>query len=315
MDFPATVGSATPGSPLRDEELDRLLGATSRTFALSIPLLPEPTRREVGLAYLLFRIADTLEDAEVWPPGHQVAALGEFAALLDEPTAERANELSRRWLDPPPLDHAGYLELLAALPQVMASYAALRPEARRLIGQYTARTAQGMAQFVSRRLAGGPLQLVDLPDLSRYCYVVAGIVGEMLTELFLLGRDGLGQAARFLRQKSAQFGEALQLVNILKDSGVDATHGRRFLPAEVERGEVFALARRDLEDARSYVQQLQQAGAPRGIVAFTALPVRMAIGSLLRLETHGPGAKLSRAEVFAIVSEMNQALDSGAPAV
>lgn len=302
-------------APLRDDELDQLLAATSRTFALSIPLLPEPTRREVGLAYLLFRVADTLEDAEVWSPAEQVTALGDFASLLEDPSEERSTALAARWLETPPLDHPGYLELLAALPRVMTSYAALRPEARRLIGQYTGRTAQGMAQFVSRRLASGQLQLVDLPDLSRYCYVVAGIVGEMLTELFLLGRDGLGQAARFLRQKSALFGEALQLVNILKDSGVDATHGRRFLPSQVERGEVFALARRDLDDACSYVRQLQQAGAPRGIVAFTALPVRMAIGSLLRLETDGPGAKLSRAEVFAIVSEVNQALDSGAPAV
>ncbi len=41
-------------------DLDTLLAETSRTFALAIPLLPEPTRHEVGVAYLLFRVADTL---------------------------------------------------------------------------------------------------------------------------------------------------------------------------------------------------------------------------------------------------------------
>ena len=41
--------------------MDHLLQATSRTFALTIPLLHEPTRREVTVAYLLFRVADTLE--------------------------------------------------------------------------------------------------------------------------------------------------------------------------------------------------------------------------------------------------------------
>ena len=46
--------------------LDGLLVKTSRTFALSIPVLPEPTRREVTVAYLLFRIADTLEDSTLW---------------------------------------------------------------------------------------------------------------------------------------------------------------------------------------------------------------------------------------------------------
>jgi phytoene/squalene synthetase len=47
--------------------LDDLLLKTSRTFALSIPMLPEPTRRHVGIAYLLFRVADTFEDAALWP--------------------------------------------------------------------------------------------------------------------------------------------------------------------------------------------------------------------------------------------------------
>ncbi len=57
------------------EILDDLLLKTSRTFALSIPLLPEPTRREVGIAYLLFRVADTLEDATLWTARRQVEQL------------------------------------------------------------------------------------------------------------------------------------------------------------------------------------------------------------------------------------------------
>ena len=59
-------------------DLDDLLEKTSRTFALSIPVLPEPTRREVMIAYLLFRIADTFEDAAHWPPEERIAALADF---------------------------------------------------------------------------------------------------------------------------------------------------------------------------------------------------------------------------------------------
>jgi phytoene/squalene synthetase len=44
-------------------DLADLLQRTSRTFGLAIPRLSEPTRTEVTIAYLLFRIADTLEDA------------------------------------------------------------------------------------------------------------------------------------------------------------------------------------------------------------------------------------------------------------
>ncbi|MGE5413115.1 MAG: squalene/phytoene synthase family protein, partial [Syntrophomonadaceae bacterium] len=62
--------------------LEDLLEKTSRTFALSIPVLPEPTRREVTLSYLLFRIADTFEDASHWTPEARIAALDAFEALL-----------------------------------------------------------------------------------------------------------------------------------------------------------------------------------------------------------------------------------------
>ena len=53
-------------------DLETLLIATSRTFALAIPLLPEPLRREVTLSYLLFRVADTFEDAASWPRARRV---------------------------------------------------------------------------------------------------------------------------------------------------------------------------------------------------------------------------------------------------
>ena len=46
-----------------DEEYqDRILVEVSRTFALTIPELPVPLDRVVGNAYLLCRVADTIED-------------------------------------------------------------------------------------------------------------------------------------------------------------------------------------------------------------------------------------------------------------
>ena len=71
-------------------DLDALLTKTSRTFALAIPLLPEPTRRAVSVSYLLFRIADTFEDATAWARAKRIAALNEFAELLTLEPARRA---------------------------------------------------------------------------------------------------------------------------------------------------------------------------------------------------------------------------------
>ena len=61
---------------------DELLNQTSRTFGLSVPLLDEPHRRRLTLAYLLFRVADTLEDAEQLPRSERSAALGELRQVL-----------------------------------------------------------------------------------------------------------------------------------------------------------------------------------------------------------------------------------------
>ncbi len=295
-------------------DLDRLLERTSRTFALSIPLLPEPTRREVGIAYLLFRIADTFEDATLWAPARRIEALAEFAALLGD-GGSRDEAAARRWIEHPPGDQEGYLELLRESPSVLADFRALSPAAAATIRAHVAASAEGMAGFVRRMSDAGELRLADVADLRAYCYVVAGIVGEMLTDLFLLDRAGLAAAAPFLRERAARFGEALQLVNILKDAGADRNDGRTYVPASASRDEVFLLARTDLGEASEYVLALQRSGAPNGLVGFTALPVELARATLERVEKHGPGAKVSRAQVYRIVSRLKRDIKRGRPAV
>jgi farnesyl-diphosphate farnesyltransferase len=296
-------------------DLEQLLISTSRTFALAIPLLPEPTRREVTLSYLLFRVADTFEDAASWPRALRIQALERFDQLLDNPGREEIEAVARLWAEEVPCEQPGYQELLAELPAVLDAFFSLRPEAVVLIREHVLRTSRGMAGFVSRTTDEGELRLRDVPDLQEYCYVVAGIVGELLTELFALGRPWLEPVASRLRERSRAFGEGLQLVNILKDSASDATQGRRYLPDGVDRAEVMALARRDLQAAGEYVLALQSAGAERGLVAFVALPVRLAAATLDRLAEKGPGSKLTRPEVYAIVQRMNRALDQNEPAV
>jgi farnesyl-diphosphate farnesyltransferase len=291
--------------------LDDLLEKTSRTFALSIPMLPEPTRRHVGIAYLLFRVADTFEDAARWPRAKRLAALDDLAGLLEA----RGGELpaARRWLADAPIAHAGYLELLRETPAVMEAYWALPTSARAALRRDLLRTVSGMAGFVRRGDACGNLRLSSLRELRDYCYVVAGIVGEMLTELFLLDAEVLTPFASRLRRRSRFFGEALQLVNILKDADSDATEGRVYLPRGVDRARVFAMARRDLDTAAAYVATLQLAGAPDGFVAFTGSPAILARASLDRIAAAGAGAKISREEVGALMARMFEDLAAGRP--
>lgn len=288
-----------------------LLQKTSRTFALSIPLLPEPIQTEVATAYLLFRIIDTFEDATRWEAARRVKALGLFVQLIESEDGHDLRELTARWLDDPPLEHPGYLELLAATPEVIAWHRLLRPAAREQLRRHVVRSARGMIEVVQRTDASGALQLETLQDLRDYCFVVAGIVGEMLTELFLLQSPSLQAVAGDLRARAAEFGEGLQLVNILKDAQSDGAERRVYLPRAASLAEVFSLARADLRRATEYTELMRTNGGERGLVAFNALNLRLAIGTLRVLRDKGPGAKLSRVQVTGMAAQVMSALESG----
>jgi len=297
------------------DHVHELLEETSRTFALCIPLLPEPARHQVSVAYLLFRIADTFEDSAIWSPERRIAALEGFEVLMDDPTAEAAERYAEAWTDAPPTDHEGYRRLLHETPYVIEQYEALDKEAQPVIRDHVQRTAQKMAAFVQRTNADGTLRLRTMDELRVYCYAVAGIVGEMLTALFVHNTSSLRDIQPALERRAPLFGEGLQLTNILKDTAVDVSEGRSYLGGEMQRNEVFDRARADLDAAAEYTLALQKEGAPRGTVAFTALPLRLARATLERVEKEGPGAKLTRPEVFAIVGELRSALNQGEPAV
>jgi len=297
------------------DKLQDLLQKTSRTFALTIPLLPEPTRGAVGVAYLLFRIIDTFEDATEWTSDKRIDALEEFVRLLEQPAVLAVSEATARWTAEPPLAHAGYLELLAHTPSVLEWHAALRPEARELIREHLIRTARGMVRFVRHTNGAGTLRLETLEQLRDYCFVVAGIVGQLLTELYLVDAPQLASVAADLRARALQFGEGLQLVNILKDAQPDAAEGRFYLPRGVTLEDVFNLTRSDLVAALEYTELLRTARADFGVVAFNALNARLALATLRVLHDRGLGSKLTRVQLTGLAADVMHSIRSGASLV
>ncbi|MBL8951704.1 MAG: squalene/phytoene synthase family protein [Myxococcaceae bacterium] len=300
------------GTCVGEMDLDDLLLKTSRTFALAIPMLPEPTRREVSVAYLLFRIADTFEDATTWPRAERIAALNAFADAVTKVDVEGLKALTAKWLLKPPHQHAGYLELLKLTPEVVGTLSSMTPGARDILIKHTVRTSKGMADVVARADAEGNLQLESVEDLKAYCYIVAGIVGELLTDVFLHDTPQLASVRETLTKTMVEFGEGLQLVNILKDTGDDARDGRAYLPKGVDRDEVLELARADLDAASRYIDALQRGGAPKGYLGFTGISVMLARAALKVLENDGPGAKVSRLEVARLMGQLQATLASGA---
>jgi farnesyl-diphosphate farnesyltransferase len=293
--------------------IDELLRKTSRTFALAIPLLPEPTKRSTCLAYLLFRIADTLEDAELWSRPARANALEAFHALLEHPAPALAEERARQWLVHPPTRNESCLELLAAMPEVLLEVSRLERSAQDILFKHARRTADGMRATVTTMDETGGLRLGSIEELRAYCYIVAGIVGELLTELFLHDAPSLESVRSTLIEHQVAFGEGLQLVNILKDQSADAADGRAYLPAAVPRGEVFALARQDMARARAYIGALERGRAPRGFVAFTTLSADLADATLDRVEHDGAGAKVPRSAVMQMLARITERISAPRP--
>ncbi|RKI51537.1 squalene/phytoene synthase family protein [Corallococcus sp. AB049A] len=210
------------------------LPRVSRTFALNIPLLPEPLDLAVTVAYLLCRIADTLEDES--PGAVHGAWLDELGTLVSlEPGWEaRARSFAREarlaLRDEAPEAEA---ELLSQTPAVLETLASLPSWVHPPIARCVRTMTGGMKQI--QRMHGGGGQVMGLPDLQAlflYCYYVAGVVGEMLTGLFVASSPRVAWREPWLMPRAPAFGRALQLTNILKDVREDLDRGSCWLPRD-----------------------------------------------------------------------------------
>lgn len=295
--LPATAATAKASVA----DLDGLLRATSRTFALAIPLLPSPERVDVTIGYLVFRIADTLEDADNLTRDQRIAALGDLSTTLGSHSLGHAQRFTDAWAPRRPLDNDDYQRLLEHTPTVLAALGERPPAVRQIVIEDARRSIAGMRATLGRASERGELRCGSVQELRDYCYHVAGIVGEMLTRLFRLRVDH-PRAGVLLEDNARWFGEGLQLVNILKDADCDAEAGRTYLPTGAPRETVFALAEEDLYHAGRYIDALREAGAPAGFIAFCRAPHEMALATLAKLRADGPGAKITRSQVAAILA-------------
>jgi farnesyl-diphosphate farnesyltransferase len=306
------------GIDATEVRLASLLERTSRTFALSIPLIESPLREEVTIAYLLFRIADTVEDEVDWPTDRKAGMLRLFAAILSAdaapagtpeagatPSAEDGTGLLEAIAEAK-LEHEGYASLMGDALFVLDAYAALPEAPRAAIAKHLSRTAIGMADQLDRGAAPD-----DVRGAQEYCYAVAGIVGELCTELFVARHGALAPVAGRLASLAPAFGEGLQLVNILRDEQTDASAGRRYIPRADCRDELLALAQTDLAAASDYVRLLESSGASPGTVAFNALNVALAIETLALVAREGPGAKLGKPRVMELFTEIRARAEGG----
>lgn len=303
------------------------LAEVSRSFSKPIALLPRHLEIPVTIGYLLCRIADTIEDHPAVPAASRDAL---FAGFLDVLHGRKEPEVLVSAFG----DIAGSdaeLTLARSTPLVMRVFRALPDPARASLVRWVSEMARGMSLYTHRAPgADGIIALYTVADLERYCYFVAGTVGQLLTELFLdeLGEEATPEIALALRVNAEPFGMGLQLVNILKDLTDDRERRWSYIPrtaCEARSGSVaeladptrraaahtavaplFEIARKKLDDGLRYALAIPPHHT--GIRLFCLLPLWMAARTLVLAKgndamfTPGQPVKIPREEVESLAA-------------
>ena len=226
-----------------------ILSSVSRTFALTIPLLPPIIEKVVGNTYLLCRIVDTIEDAAELTP----EAKKNLSALFLDVVLERAPVES---FVEPCLDalknysNHDELDLIAHTPTVLRILHTCSSHDQEAVSRCVSIMSEGMSRFHGRQTEAG---LKDLSEFEDYCYVVAGVVGELLTSIFRHYSPQFSKNIQGHENLAIAFGQALQMTNILKDSPEDRARGVSWKPANLSQPDLLQIAYQKLSDSLTYI--------------------------------------------------------------
>ncbi len=221
----------------------------SRSFAFCIERLPEPFRTQVAYGYLLCRILDTIEDSTWEDSSLQILKFQEFDAALEGRSILPAN-----WSEEFPQNiPEGERVLLLQAHEVLSRFYSFSEEVQAIMREVVVSMSHGMLRFV-RQKQNGVFRLHSLFEVNKYCFFVAGVVGEMLTRLFVkMQCAAVEMKSNSVLLDSFHFGLFLQKINLLKDQGRDEREGRFFVPV---RDEVRASLRGHAEAAFEYLLRI-----------------------------------------------------------
>ena len=220
--------------------LNELLKQTSRSFYLTLRVLPRAIRPQIGLAYLLARTTDTIADTEILPVAQRLEALQQLRGRIlgTSNAALNFGELARQ--QGLPAERLLLERVEAALGVLRGLAEADLKRVRKVLDTITSGQELDLQRFGNAALPTSEtpniVALQNDAELDDYTYRVAGCVGEFWTEMCVghLFRPPELQALAVpqFTELGVRFGKGLQLVNILRDVPADLRKGRCYLPAD-----------------------------------------------------------------------------------
>lgn len=285
----------------RDQWMAQHLERVSRSFAFCIAKLEMPLRHQVGLAYLICRILDSVEDS-MWngetPEESRHLQRLSFEAFISflkvQPNEAAVQAWAHRLIQAAVMPESEQI-LVRQAHLVFDLYWQERPRVRDVMSGPIESMARGMMDFHGLKLRG-------LQDVNRYCFFVAGVVGEILTGLVrLIGEDRGVKVATSLVE-GFRFGLFLQKVNLLKDREVDLKEGRDLVPSRLA---VFRSAFEDARMALSYLKSIPV--ALEGYRLFCGWSLFLGLASLPHIASR---KKIGRLETVALLAAVERRVRS-----
>src|ERR1043166_6155340 len=154
-----------------------LLRNVSRSFYLTLRVLPPEIRPQISLTYLLARASDTIADTKAVPTHERIEMLRRFA-------------VGEEFKLTPADCSAGEQRLLVRLEECLAMLASLPEQDQRLIRELHQTIITGQI-FDLERFPDGTHTALTAAELDRYTYLVAGCVGEFWTKICRAHLPGL----------------------------------------------------------------------------------------------------------------------------
>lgn len=288
-----------------------ILSSVSRTFALTIPLLPSIIEKVVGNTYLLCRIVDTIEDAaELNPQTKQKLSQLFLDVVLQKVPVEFFVQPCLE-----ALNHYGNkdeLDLITHTPTVLRILHTCSRDDRAAVSRCVSIMSEGMSYFHGKQTQVG---LQNLQEFEKYCYVVAGVVGELLTTIFSNYSAEFAKRIQGHEDLAIAFGQALQMTNILKDSPEDRARGVSWKPVGMSQEQLLVIAYEKLQDSLNYILLIPK--EELGIRRFCFLAFGLAVMTLAKIAkqkeiSDKEEVKLSRKTVMAFYTFTKFAVNSDA---
>lgn len=232
------------------KELYGILRGVSRSFYLTLRMLPCGVRHQISLAYLLARAADTIADTDVLPVESRLECLRKFRnkvlgksnidLRLDSFLKSAGKENAGARINSHKTvsvsitqDELRLLEKVDELVVILENYPSVD---RQLIREVLKKISTGQELDLVRFGDASKSNIKTLQtdnDLDEYAYYVAGCVGEFWTAISK--ERVLGDAVNeydLLFKNGVRFGKGLQYINILRDLPQDLQKGRCYIPIE-----------------------------------------------------------------------------------